>query len=343
MNYTLSKTESQYYNYIYLDPRKPGQYCYEGLNFSLLYEPFYVGKGKNNRHLKHLIPYSLNKNTYKNNKIRAINKSFNIKDYILIINNGNTNEDVCTLEIELIDKIGRISLQKGTLTNLTAGGDGAGSGDNNTQSFFYMTKVKNMTEEEAKFYFKEKGMRSGDKLRGIPLSQDAKLAISKATKGVLWDSKYTPEKSKELREKISEQFSGDWESRFGLERTMVLKNDIRLRNTGREKTQDEKDRRSQTIKERGSLSGVKNPSTKPMFIINHNTNETIDLTGMCAKYCIENGISHKFFKEFTNQGIITKSMLIDKYKHSSNCNSLVERVSKYIGLEFIAHILPEKG
>jgi hypothetical protein len=35
-----------FYNYIYLDPRKPGRYTFKNLNFSLLFEPFYVGKGK---------------------------------------------------------------------------------------------------------------------------------------------------------------------------------------------------------------------------------------------------------------------------------------------------------
>jgi len=37
-----------YYNYIYLDPRKPGKYNYNHMCY--LYEPIYVGKGKNNRY-----------------------------------------------------------------------------------------------------------------------------------------------------------------------------------------------------------------------------------------------------------------------------------------------------
>ena len=37
-----------YYNYVYLDPRKPGRYIYDDINVSFLYEPYYVGKGKIN-------------------------------------------------------------------------------------------------------------------------------------------------------------------------------------------------------------------------------------------------------------------------------------------------------
>lgn len=32
-----------YYTYVYLDPRRPGNYEYG--NFLFAYEPFYVGKG----------------------------------------------------------------------------------------------------------------------------------------------------------------------------------------------------------------------------------------------------------------------------------------------------------
>ena len=38
--------EDLYYTYIYLDPRKPGNYYYSGLTVCFLFEPFYVGKGK---------------------------------------------------------------------------------------------------------------------------------------------------------------------------------------------------------------------------------------------------------------------------------------------------------
>ena len=36
-----------FYVYIYLDPRKPGSFMYNNLEFN--FEPFYVGKGTKNR------------------------------------------------------------------------------------------------------------------------------------------------------------------------------------------------------------------------------------------------------------------------------------------------------
>ena len=47
-----------YYTYVYLDTRKSGFYSYSGLNnerFVFNYEPFYIGKGKNNRFKDHLL------------------------------------------------------------------------------------------------------------------------------------------------------------------------------------------------------------------------------------------------------------------------------------------------
>lgn len=41
-----------FYNYIYLDTRKPGKYEYETI--CCLYEPIYIGKGHKNRYLAHI-------------------------------------------------------------------------------------------------------------------------------------------------------------------------------------------------------------------------------------------------------------------------------------------------
>lgn len=124
--------QSIFYNYIYLDPRKPGQYCYEGLNFSLLYEPFYVGKGKHNknyiyRKFYHQSITCLNRDTnkLKVNKVKKIlSLGFNLKNFILQINDNISYDIANVIETLYIKTFGRIDNKTGSLTNLTDGGEG---------------------------------------------------------------------------------------------------------------------------------------------------------------------------------------------------------------------------
>lgn len=111
-----------YYVYIYLNKLKPGKYQYDELLFD--YEPFYVGKGKDNRYLSHL-------NKIKNNckfkpstkfKIISDNLSFGIEPSILKIKENLSEDDSLSFEKELIVKIGRIDLNTGPLSNLNDGG-----------------------------------------------------------------------------------------------------------------------------------------------------------------------------------------------------------------------------
>jgi len=111
-----------YYNYIYLDPRKPGDYNYGDLHFD--FEPFYVGKGKNNRMYNHLNEIKENtQNPIKFNKIKKILKQ-GLEPIILKI--YENLEETISLENEkfLIKIIGRSNIKLGPLTNITDGGTG---------------------------------------------------------------------------------------------------------------------------------------------------------------------------------------------------------------------------
>jgi group I intron endonuclease len=107
----------KYYIYLLLDSSKKGDYKYG--DYSLEYEPFYVGKGSGNR-IKHTL---YDKSPFKYNKIKKLkNKNIDIKTIKLF---DNLSEEECFYrEIELISLIGRRDLNKGSLVNLTDGGAG---------------------------------------------------------------------------------------------------------------------------------------------------------------------------------------------------------------------------
>lgn len=107
---------NDYYVYIYLDPRKKGTFIYDDLEFD--YEPFYVGKGKGPRYLRHLKSKT---NQIKVNKIKSIIND-NYEPLIIKYKENLTNEESLELEIELIEKIGRYIRKSGPLTNFLKGG-----------------------------------------------------------------------------------------------------------------------------------------------------------------------------------------------------------------------------
>lgn len=105
---------NNYYVYIYLDPRKHGEYIYG--DYCFLYEPFYIGKGKCNR-------YKKKKNKYCERKINNIRRLELELIIIKLKENLNENESFI-LESELIKTIGRQDLNEGPLINFTDGGEG---------------------------------------------------------------------------------------------------------------------------------------------------------------------------------------------------------------------------
>lgn len=117
---------NHFYVYVYLDPRRPGNYTFPGADVSFLYEPFYVGKGGTERrkysHLESFVSKK-ERNTLKSNKIKKILDS-ELKPFIEVVYSDLAEASAFTLEKHLISVIGRIDKKTGTLTNLTDGGDG---------------------------------------------------------------------------------------------------------------------------------------------------------------------------------------------------------------------------
>jgi hypothetical protein len=115
--------ENKYYVYVYMDPTKRGSYFYEGLDFSFLYEPFYIGKGCNSRFKNHLMPSSLDKDSFFYKKLRSL-ISKKINPIIEKIYLNLYEKDAYEREIFLISKIGKKTINTGPLFNISDGGDG---------------------------------------------------------------------------------------------------------------------------------------------------------------------------------------------------------------------------
>lgn len=112
-----------FYVYIYLDPRKSINFIKDEL--ILEFEPIYVGKGKNERHLVHL---EIRKKKKKGShpfydKLNSI-ISAGYDPIIHIYKEFENEEDSLLQEKILIKKIGRVCDGTGTLLNLTEGGIG---------------------------------------------------------------------------------------------------------------------------------------------------------------------------------------------------------------------------
>jgi len=103
-----------FYVYVYLDPRKSGQYKYGEYEFN--YEPFYVGKGKENR-------INIKKNDHCERKINKI-KRLGFETIRIKLKENIEENYSFEVEKELIKLIGRENLNEGPLTNETDGGEG---------------------------------------------------------------------------------------------------------------------------------------------------------------------------------------------------------------------------
>lgn len=179
-------------------------------------EIFYIGIGSD---INYKRAYSFkDRNTFWKN---IINKS----EYkVEIVLDDLTWEEACEKEKEFIALYGRRDLNKGTLCNLTNGGDGASgiifSEDRKKelskkyagkQNPFYGKKHSKKTIETLTYLAQnrssETNKKISDKNRNKKLPEDVKLKISKSTKGIN-NHFYGKTHTEESKRKISEKAKG---------------------------------------------------------------------------------------------------------------------------------------
>jgi hypothetical protein len=119
----MSDTSLKYYVYCFFDPTKRINYEQPELDYCFIYEPFYIGKGKNKRIKAHFTPSCLRIKSFKNNKIKKIHEcGLEVLTEILIDN--LTEDQAYQKEQEMIAALGRRDKNHGSLTNLCDGGYG---------------------------------------------------------------------------------------------------------------------------------------------------------------------------------------------------------------------------
>lgn len=169
---------TQFYVYVYQDPRKPGQFQYGKYKFS--FQPIYVGKGKGRRYRSHLACNDP-RNKLKNKRFIDILAAdlIPICDFVL---RCDDEIEAYRMETEVITTIGRFP--RGPLLNLTDGGTGTGSGEGSPRfGMKHSEATKALLSYHASHRSPETRRRMAEARRGILHTAEAKEKISIAMAG----------------------------------------------------------------------------------------------------------------------------------------------------------------
>jgi hypothetical protein len=190
-----------YYIYVYLDTRKKGSYSFGDFHFE--YEPFYIGKGVNERYLTHLRVANgsrKGKNNLIVTKIKSIlNDGF--EPTIIKIIEGLTKENYDSYEISTIKLIGKSCDGLGPLLNIMDGGDGGVTwvGEHHNKN----KKLEEIVGEEKAIELKQRLSEQASKRVGELNPNFGNTGESNPIFGI----KRSEESISKIREKTLEQFS----------------------------------------------------------------------------------------------------------------------------------------
>lgn len=207
-----------YYTYIYYDPSRNN-------------EPFYVGKGHNERAWSHL--KSKHGGPFMNRLRKMIRNGIRP---IIGLYSGLEEEFAHLLEQELISKFGRKNLGKGPLLNLTDGGEGSSG-------------LKMSDETKKKMSESRKGRISP--MKGKRHSEEAKKKIGRSGEdNAFYGKKHTEETKQQHSELMKGRFAGDKNHFYGKTHDSEIIEKVRQQNIGRKHSEEAKSKISEASKNR---------------------------------------------------------------------------------------------
>lgn len=166
-----------FYVYVYLDPRKPGNFIYGQLKFD--FEPIYVGKGHHDRMYSHLKESQLKNKNLKNNKLNKI-ISEGYKPIIKKIFENLYEEEAYKIELEIIEIIGRIMKNTGPLVNMTDGGKGGLGGFLYTEEQLLMKSIISKKVQSDTEYRKKRSIIAIENFKDEKIKETHRNAVRKS-------------------------------------------------------------------------------------------------------------------------------------------------------------------
>jgi hypothetical protein len=165
-------------------------------------QPFYIGIGSDKNHER---AYS-----HKHRNKHWTNIVALVQYEVEILLDDLTWEEACEKEIEFIALYGRADLNKGSLVNMTDGGDGANNPSKETRNAIGQ-KIRNNMERGKKISISNKGRSSSNKGKSFTKEHIAKI---KAKRSHLIGRKNTWQTKPVLQYDIQGNFIKEWESQF---------------------------------------------------------------------------------------------------------------------------------
>jgi hypothetical protein len=196
-----------YYNYVYLDPRKPGNFGFESVCF--LFEPLYVGKGKSNRCYIHLKNSKRIDNPIFRTKLNLLKQNFDLMNYIVQLNFTEDENLSYFNESRLIEEIGSSHIKEikdGPLVNICLE-NRPPSLKGKTYKEIYGDKYEEQIEKRRKLQLEIGGYFSGKKH-----TQESKNKISESQvgdKNHMYGKKHSEETLKKMSLKKKGIFDGN--------------------------------------------------------------------------------------------------------------------------------------